>query len=247
MVYTRKRMFGAASSSGARMTWVKQPMRLSKAAYARLNKRTGGFVGAELKFLDWQVGGRVISNVVSASDQDPGTQLALNACKQGTDNQERTGLRAVFKSIEIRGTLQWQDVFNNGNSVRIIVFVDKQTNGTQYLPLSVLKAAGGTEQQTSSWINLSNSHRFQILKDTVISERTTVHYGSTATPSNKVGRETPFRFKIKLGGKNGMITRYLNTGDTVASIADNSVHILMVGNQEGTKVYYTSRMRFYAD
>ena len=220
---------------------------MSRQAIASANTRLDGYVGAELKYVDQQVLGRVVSNSVTTADQDPATVLCLNGCAQGTGQSQRLGLRAVFKSLDIRGQIQWQSGFTQGDYVRILVFVDKQTNGAQYNEIDVLLDVGGTGYDTCAQRNLECKNRFQILSDKTYTPRGNPgHYwnGSVAATAAYV---QPFRIFKKLGGKKGLVTRFLSTGGNIADIADNSIHIMALSTTTSTNVGYISRCRFYAD
>lgn len=214
---------------------------------ASANVRYGGFVGAELKYADQQVLGRLVSNSVATADQDPATVLCLNGVAQGTSQSERLGLRAVFKSLDIRGQIQWGTTLTQGDYCRIVVFIDKQTNGAQYTETDVLLDVGGAGYDPCAHKNLENQARFQILHDKTYwpTSAPNQHYNG-ATVSNGIYVQ-PFRVFKRLGGKKGLITRFLSTGGNIGDIADNSIHIMAISTTTSTNIGYLSRVRFYAD
>lgn len=214
------------------------------------NARSGGFVGRELKFVDYALTNTTVGITLATADQDPALALCLNAVAQGTGNSQRLGLRAIFKSLDIRMNFIWQQVVKDGATARVIVYIDKQTNGAQAQVTDLLDGAKvAAENAILAPLNLENKHRFQILRDVAVQSPTSdVNWDGTVFFSKK--QRTQLHLKIPLGGKRGLQTRFLGTGATVADVADNSVHIAIFMNQSstgGVLASYISRARFYAD
>lgn len=214
---------------------------------AAMNTRTGGLIGLELKYVDYEHPNVPILTTVGGSTQDPLTALALNAIGQGTGESQRLGLRAVIKSLDIRGYVDWDATsFSVGSFVRIVVYMDKQTNSsTSSTETLLLDDPAGTGQDTLAHRLISNLARFTVLSDTIVKQPPVSPYwnGSAAALSPT---STPFRIR-KSFGKNGFVTRFTTTGATIAAIADNSIKILAIGEHAGNSMHYVSRVRFLAD
>lgn len=126
--------------------------------------RTSGFYqkfaphGSEYKFKDTNVNDPLIAGA--------GTILAsVNLIAQGTGEDQRIGRKCVVKSIhwmyrvfliETAGTANFID----STELRLIMFLDKQCNGTAATISQILETAS-----VHSFRNLANSQRFQILYD----------------------------------------------------------------------------------
>ncbi len=127
--------------------------------------RTGGYFGrynqrrrpGELKFHDLDTTDAVIAT--GGSIDVP----SINLIAQGTTESERIGRKCTIKKImwkfqlKIPGTATVTDTSDIG---RLIVYLDKQSNGAAAVVLDVLETANYNEFR-----NLSNTGRFQILMD----------------------------------------------------------------------------------
>ena len=126
--------------------------------------RTGGFFGSwnrpgglgpELKTID--VSTTTISPVAVA-----GATVLLNGVAQGSDYTNRIGRKVLLKSMLFRANMY--PVLNTaspiGNTIRLLLVYDSQTNGALAAVADVLNAA--TYLQPT---NLNNRDRFRILLD----------------------------------------------------------------------------------
>lgn len=227
----------------------KTQRRVAAKAYAARNRRTGGYAGKEVRYNDVYISNIKVENTAAASVIDPATLNCLNGLAQGTGQSERGGLRATIKSIHIRGDLKWK-FSPTGGCCRILLVKDRQTNGAQMTGAELWNIlAVSLYIQTSQHLNLENSHRFQVLADKKVKFVTQNHYLNAAGSDVAPSVITPF--EIKHFFKGGMVTRFLDTGNTVSDIADNSLHLIAI-NSDSTistalDMSYVSRVRFYAD
>lgn len=92
-------------------------------------------------------------------------QIGPNLVAQGTGEEERVGRKIIIRSISCR----FQCVLpadpdapniTGGDTLRIIIYIDKQANGAAATVLDILETA-----TYDSYRNLSNTNRFIILKD----------------------------------------------------------------------------------
>ncbi len=88
---------------------------------------------------------------------------SLNIVAEGIGESQRVGRKIRITSININGT--WKNVAQTDETltdqrVRIIVYVDSQTNGIAVTTVGILESAG-----IDTFRNLSNSKRFRLLCD----------------------------------------------------------------------------------
>ncbi len=114
--------------------------------------------GMELKFLDKDSD----STTISASGE---VTTSLNIIAQGTTESERIGRNIFIRKIQLNILMDLaaaadQADIPNGDILRIMLFVDTQTNGANAAVLDLLETA-----TFNSYRNLANSHRFVVLMD----------------------------------------------------------------------------------
>lgn len=121
-------------------------------AYGRYNRGLGG----ELKWKDFAVTVDPLATVGSITD-------SLVVISQGTGGSQRLGRKAVIKSIALKGVFKLDDkaaTDATSHVFRIIIYVDKQTNGATAAVLDLLTTAA-----FNSFRSLDNTGRFRVLMD----------------------------------------------------------------------------------
>jgi len=108
------------------------------------------------------------SNTGTAADNVGQTQNIMNAIAQGTNVSDRIGLNIVVKSIQLRGdiynTLTNLTTLGGGESVRLIVFVDKQSNGNAIsTPQNLVYSTGGSQTSCMTGRDPAYLDRFDVL------------------------------------------------------------------------------------
>jgi len=81
---------------------------------------------------------------------------------QGDDNNERNGIQITCRSLELRFVGEMGNV--NAN-MRVIVLIDKQSNGAAPTAAEVLEDTGTATAQLASMYNTDFKKRFTILSD----------------------------------------------------------------------------------
>lgn len=190
--------------------------------------------GVEYKAID-------VSNP-NAQVTNAGGVVLLNGCARGDDIGERDGRQITLRSVDIRMELQPIGTATSPHAIRIIVFVDKQANGTAPTPANVLTLTGSAEATVSAQ-NLEYRNRFWILSDKVYTFG--CEYGGAAVGVEKL---VATRFWRSLNIKT---TFNSGTAGTVADIATNSLYLLAISDtataaQEPFLQFY-SRVRFTDD
>ena len=215
--------------------------------------RTGGFIGKELKFIDY--GGNQLSLLATVTDStggemDPnvgGTPLCLNGIGQGNGQSDRDGKNIIMKSFYINGNITMGAFSDrNGATAAALVFIavvlDKQTNGAQLNSEDVFKNPCATNHAQANPIrNLEYSDRFDVLwsKSYAIQAGTSFY---TGTLDQSEINETRIKFK-KFKRINIPVT-YTGTGSTVATVMNNSLHVIAYTTGQNCTLNYNSRVRF---
>ncbi len=88
--------------------------------------------------------------------------LQLIFAAQGDDNNERNGVQITCRSLDLRFV---GEMGNTNANMRIIVLIDKQTNGVAPTAAEVLEDTGTATSQLASQYNTDFSKRFIILSD----------------------------------------------------------------------------------
>lgn len=156
--------------------------------------------------------------------------LHLTPVAQGTGTSTRTGIGIIIKEMYIRGNLTLQNhmtdagtqlgLTQNPINVWIAIVVDSRTNGAQLQSEDVfVNPSGSASYAVPVLRNLfrrANIHVLALKKYTVGAP--TKGDGAGA---NRIEREYPFEISFP---KLSIPQTYSDTGDTIASVVDNSLH-----------------------
>ncbi len=237
-------------STSARRRYARDHIAIAAAIRAAMieSKRTkyqrasrGGMMGQELKFIDHSVAGTALATSTTGAELDPVSNVnCLNACAQADGESDRDGRKCIIKSLHIRGRLALDAAAGatvaSGRLVRILVVHDKQTNGLQLNSEDVL--LGGADPVTSHR-NLQFTNRFRVLKDQIFHLNTQAAAGNgTANDSAAFLQYFNWNFKLNIP------TIYSATTAVIASITDNSLHVIALADAAGVTMLYESRVRF---
>lgn len=174
----------------------------------------------------------------------------FNLCSPGpgTAINQRVGRKILVHAIKIRGVLNFtivtaQTQVPASPTIRLVVFQDKQTNGAQAQGEQIMAAPGTAAAQNaiSSYQNLANFGRFQVLKDKVyrFNDGVAVNNASATTVSADYG-SIPFKFNINF--RKPVVVHFNATGTAlVADIVDNSFHIIANADTAGSGISYEAR------
>lgn len=197
----------------------------------------------EVKFVDDGQFTSTMATALSSANGDPTTRACLNAMAQGDGDSERVGRRIVMKSLELQGNigLHYGDsAAFVGTYARMVVYLDKQTNGVQSTPDEVYTA--GTGASVNAYPDLAQSGRFKILVDKWV-DLTPGGFSWNGTVWASLGSKKHFRVHVDL---NDMEANFTGTGGTVANIVDNSIHVFFVCSSSfiDCTMQYSSRLRY---
>lgn len=222
-----------------------------KDAAKSANRRTGGYRSLELKYKDHNLADHILTENMSnaATNADPSSTVCLNCVDQGTGQSQRLGLRMRVKSIHVKCIVRFQIAasLTPQDTIRLLLVLDKQTNGATLSATDVLNNISGTTHDICAHTNLENSSRFQILADKIVKDDNTNHYYDGTTVARVKKAKVVHLYKSF--GKRLLTTKFLSTGATTADIADNSIHLIAIASQTGggTALSYESRLRYYGD
>lgn len=196
----------------------------------------------EKKFHDGELASELIGLSAAAS-----IDSILSGIAQGTTAETRIGTKAFVWSAAIRGKMQLIQTaggsFDHDDIVRVLLVVDKQSNGTTPAIQDVL-ATTGTTADIHSFRNLENMNRFVVLSDN------SYVFNVQAAAGDGVANDTApvvKRFSLFKTWKTALKVVY-DTTDTIgttASIKDNNIW-LMAYSEHGARVVleYQSRLRY---
>lgn len=201
--------------------------------------RVGGFYGrfagpnAEMKFHD-------VQTILNPTTTGGTITNSVNLITQGTGESERIGRKCVLKHISWKYRISLPSVNAiapaNGDTVRIIVYCDKQANGAAAGVTDILDSAG--EQ---SFYNLANQNRFRILMDRVQNiDYTTMTFHSGAALFNQANVQASRSFNKVLN----IPIEFSGVGGNMNEIRSNNVGFLIISNNGLAQVNAEMRIRF---
>lgn len=214
------------------------------------NARIGGLQAIENKYLDVNVAaGSMVNNTWALAQLDPGATLCLNAIAQGDGPSNRDGRQYQIRSVHVRGYIIVDPIETQANPladvlVRLALVLDKQTNGAQVDPTTVFTGTG--VNAFNGFRNLEYTQRFRVIED--ISFRINSEGGcAAANDFNAPSKVVPFIMNKEF--KTPIKVNCNGVGATVASIADNSLHLVGCIAADAvsapvTRIHYWSRVRF---
>lgn len=151
-----------------------------------------------------------------------GTFSLFNNLQRGTDRTTRLGNRIRMKSLEYGLHLSVSAaglVLFQRPSVRLIFFIDKQSNGLAPAVVDFFPA-GITEFTVSPLNPITVSPRFDVLSDTVYQLQ-----GQYPTAP------TTYSFRKKIPLKNRAVVYNDGNAGTIADITKNSLYVLAISDQ----------------
>lgn len=237
--YKRKR---AAGPSSALMVY--KPY--GKSAYKRPRQfvpgkdRVGGYYGryrgeaGELKFHDIDVDDATIAGggVIQKN--------SIVGIAQGTGESERNGRKCTIKHISWTWSLELptQDAAatpGGGDTVRLIVYLDKQTNGATAQVANIFES-----DNFQSYRNLANQGRFDILYDKTI----TLNRMTLASDNNAVVSEANVYVNGKFDKACNIPLEFDNVTGAIAEMKTNNISIMTFSDAGVTTMASKVRVRF---
>ncbi len=209
--------------------------------------RTGGFYGrfsgrhAELKFHDLDIDDTFIASGATIL-VNSNAEASLCRIAQGNSESERIGRKVTIRSINWRFNIdtgiQTDTAAPNNDTVRVILYLDKQCNGAAATAAQILASA-----DFQSFNNLANKSRFRTLMDRTYTLNLVAASGADATAEWKGGRVDDSLYK-----RVNIPIEYDNTATTgaLATIRSNNIGVLVLG-VSGSSVFNSKFRLRYSD
>lgn len=231
----RQRSYAQSNKYSGRTGGYKRARRRS---YTRpsVARTRGALVTTERKYYDT---GRDAANIVQGNDSwaggelDPATTNCLFAPTEGNGIEQRVGNKVwVHKiSVNINIALNTQTAITGadyGQTARLALVLDKQTNGTQLSAEDVFNSASTLGKAAYMFQNTDHFGRFQVLREKyVVLNPVNNYYNGTNIDAAGYNRHIKLVYKFK----KPLCIRFNGTsGGTVADIIDNSFHLIGITN-----------------
>lgn len=217
----------------------KSPYKKPRRAFVPGADRVGGYYGrysgknAELKFhdVDLDDGTVAVTGDVTAS---------INLIAQGITESTRVGRKCTLRSFHWRYqvTLPETDAAAtpaDGDSLRIIVFIDKQANGATAAVTDVLETAN-----IQSFRNLSNSGRFNFLCDKIHN----INYLGLASDGAGVVSQGLVQYEYTFNKNLNLPIEYSSTTGVIGEIRSNNIGVLLISHRGFAGFNSGIRLRF---
>jgi len=201
--------------------------------------RVGGYYGrfsgknAELKFHDVDLDDAVVAVTGTVTP-------SVNLIAQGITESTRIGRKCTLRSYHWRYqvTLPETDAAAtavDGDTVRMIVFIDKQANGATAAVTDVLESAN-----IQSFRNLSNSGRFNILCDKLhnLNYLTLASDGAGVVSQGLIQKEFVFNKKVALP------IEFSDVTGAITEIRSNNIGVLLISHRGIAGFNSGIRLRF---
>lgn len=168
-----------------------------------------------------------------------------NTVPQNLTESGRTGRTILITSLQVRGTIQLSTDPTIGNldqRVRIIFFIDSQTNGEAATLDEIINTSGTVD--IDSFRDLANIQRFRVIYDRVFDLPVQGVAQDSATTFESIPISKGFQFSRKLNLKiqydDGVTTGAISTQRS------NNIGAFSVceAGQKAPTVVYTSRIRY---
>ncbi len=222
--YKRKRVTPAPTYLKRRKTFVPGPIGHG----ARYAARTG-----EWKFLDTTLNDAIVSATGTVTP-------TVNIIPQGVTESERVGRKCMIKSFHWRYqvSLAERDAVANpfpGDTLRIVLYVDKQCNGAGIATGDLLENAA-----FHSFRNLSNSGRFTVLMDKLH----TLNYGGMASDTGSVVSQSEVVENYTFNKSLNLPIEFSSTTGAIGEIRSNNIGVFLISSTGTCRFDSTIRIRF---
>lgn len=200
-----------------------------------LPRRTG-YLNIERKFHDVRVASGTIDETGTIW-ANPSGEASLLRIPEGNSESDRLGRKITLRSLHIRGNFFLNpDPTNSSHNatVRMIVYQDRQTNGTAATPSEILE--GVSTAYSNSYRNLANKSRFYFLCDKTIQMASKFAFTDTGASAQ---RYISFNKMLK------MPIQYSDTAQdgSLGTIRSNNIGILFLNNGTLINANFVGRAR----
>jgi len=167
-------------------------------------------------------------SVVDSGTQDQWTNIS----QTGNSNTDRNGAKIMLKSIHLKGLIQLNDAGTPTTSaVRVMVILDRQTNGALFSPDDLLFSTASHQALISSR-SVHQMARFKVLFDRLV-------HVSPQGPQTKI---------INFYKRCSFPIHYKNNTATITDLKSNSLSVYYVSDisalNSPPKLTYNLRLRY---
>ncbi len=212
-----------------------------KRRFVKGQDRRSGFYGrfsgsrGELKFFDVTLDDAVVAGSGAGAITD-----SLNKIPQGVTEKERIGRKCTIKSIwwRYQVSLPGQDAGVTpkvGDSLRMILYQDKQCNGATATATDLLETA-----TLQDFRNLANQGRFIIHMDKVVN----INYGGMASDGAGVVSQAFVQRNATFYKKCNIPIEFSATTGAITEIRSNNLGVLLISAQGEVGFVSEIRLRF---
>lgn len=184
----------------------------------------------ETKYFDTSIPLTAIQNVQAndwtGTEIDPTPAGTIFSPAVGSAYNQREGKKVFIKKIKIKGQVVCPTgavaLIPDSTRVRVILYMDKQSNGAQAQGEDVI-AGPGTNDVLDMFQNVANFGRFQVLSDKMV----TMDAPNFTFVTNYQRGGQVRKFKMNHTFKEPMPVNY-NTGNNgnISDVVDNSFHLI---------------------
>lgn len=227
--------------------------KITRGATTFVVARTPGVKGVtETKYFDFEKAATAITAPTTdwtGTEMDPTTMNCLFAPTQGNNYNNREGRRVTIKKLRMNcfinsATQADQTTLDAPNYIRVILYLDKQTNAAQAQGEDLMASGPTGALPFAMFQNPANFGRFKVLKE----KRFTMQNPNFVWDGTNIEQNGLIKmFKLKYAWKKGLTINFNNTnGGTVADIVDNSLHVIAITNNIGfgASLGYKGRITF---
>ena len=184
----------------------------------------------------------------SAVDTTAENITSLNLIPQGVTESTRVGRKCTITNIHCKGFILWSSASSfttlAASRIRVVLVQDTQCNGANAAYTDVYAST-----TTVAWRNMSNSTRFKVLKEWIITPPNMAATTSDnwATSANTIGFCSPTKLKfnmrcsipVEVSSTTGAITEIRSNNLTVMAVSDSGddIHTLYLN----CRVRYTDK------
>jgi len=252
----KKRGRSASRSSGARRSMSISRSR-SRPAAADVGRRTAPALGVEKKFFDTALAAVTLTASATCAGGEvdptalPAAVLCLSCPSQNSTSQGREGRKIKMKSIQVKGRINGALVEDGSDpapsqKVFVALVLDRQTNSAQLNSEDVFSNLNAEVSGcTFPMRNMNFAERFKVLRSDVFDlDRITLAVDATDSHASQ-GRALQFEWFVPLD-LNVAFNTTTPTASTVASVVDNSLHMIAFcsATANAPSLQYNARLRF---
>ncbi len=164
----------------------------------------------------------------------------VNIIAQGNTESTRNGRKCTIKAIQWRYRIGLPEILNQANpantdTLRVIMYLDKQCNGATAATLDLLETA-----DFQSFRNLANTQRFDFLHDKVYS----LNYTNMAADAAVQFSNSATKRSIQFYKKCNIPLEFNSNAGAIGEIRSNNIGVLLVGSDGTCSFESKIRLRF---